>query len=161
MRTDEREVCASIRNARLLDECLVCEFIGTVLMMCWAWHRPLLCCIFLGATCSTAPSMGKGQTMRGPGAQGAQERWGGSTSSTEVYMSLRVTREAAPAWRRGPWRAKRRWLQAAPPRSHFKRMVREEEWGTGRGRAMRQDEEGTGVLTGVTTTVRRLLLERR
>jgi hypothetical protein len=40
-------------------------------------------------------------------------------------------------------------------------MVREEEWGTGRGRAMRQDEEGTGVMTGVTTTVRRLLLERR
>jgi hypothetical protein len=161
MRTDEREVCASIRNARLLDECLVCEFIGTVLMMCWAWHRPLLCCIFLGATCSTALSMGKGETMRGPGPQGAQERWGGSTNSTEVYMSLRVTREAAPAWRRGPWRAKRRWLQAAAPSSHFKRMVREEEWGTGRGRAMRQDEEGTGVLTGVTTTVRRLLLERR
>jgi hypothetical protein len=98
--------------------------------------------------------------MRGPGAQGAQERWGGSTSSTEVYMSLRVTREAAPAWRRGPWRAKLRWLQAATPRSRFKRMVREEEGGTGRGRAMRQNEEGTGVM-GVTTTVPRLLLERR
>lgn len=141
---------------------LCCEFIGTVLMMCWAWHRPLLCCIFLGATCSTAPSMGKGETMRGPGAQGAQERWGGSTNSTEVYMSLRMTtREAAPAWKRGPWRVTRRWLQAAAPRSRFKRMVREEEGGTGRGRAMWQDEEGTGVMKGVTTTVRRLLLERR
>jgi len=107
--------------------------------------------------------------MRRQVARGAQDRWGGSTSSTAVCTSRRETSGAAPAWSGGRLRAKRRLLRAVTPRARFRRMVQGGDRVTGRERAI-QDEALTAVTSVVTTEVTtsrvaagmpRLLPERR